>query len=82
MRQIQASEAKTHLLRLLDDVEKGETIAITRHGKVIAQIVPDQTRQAADVAKIFAKLDEQRKLVRGKTTLEEILSWRHEGHKY
>jgi prevent-host-death family protein len=82
MRKIQASEAKTHLLRLLDEVEKGETVVITRHGKPIARLTPEQTRQADDVAEIFEKLKELRKSVRGKTTLEEILSWRHEGHKY
>ena len=36
MREVQASEAKTHLPRLLDDVEGGETLVITRHGKAIA----------------------------------------------
>ena len=40
MREIQASEAKTHLPRLLDEVERGETIVITRHGRAIARIVP------------------------------------------
>ena len=52
MREIQASAAKTHLLRLLDDVEKGETIAITRHGKVIARIEPLPT--AAESAQAAA----------------------------
>src|SRR5712671_2305009 len=41
MREIQASEAKTHLPQLLDDVERGETIVITRHGRAIARIVPE-----------------------------------------
>ena len=36
MREIQASEAKTHLPQLLDDVERGETIVITRHGRAQA----------------------------------------------
>jgi prevent-host-death family protein len=35
-----AYEAKTHLAELLDRVEGGETIAITRHGKPIAKLVP------------------------------------------
>ncbi len=33
MKTIQASEAKTHFLRILDDVENGESMTITRHGK-------------------------------------------------
>ena len=40
MREIQASEAKAHLPQLLDDVERGETLIITRHGRAIARIVP------------------------------------------
>jgi len=35
-----AYEAKTHLPRLLDRVEGGETITITRHGKPVARLVP------------------------------------------
>ena len=35
-----AYEAKTHLPRLLDRVEQGETIVITRHGKPVAKLVP------------------------------------------
>jgi prevent-host-death family protein len=33
-------EAKTQLPRLLDSVESGETVTITRHGRPIAKIVP------------------------------------------
>ena len=33
-------EAKTHLPRLLERVEHGETIMITRHGKPVASLVP------------------------------------------
>ena len=33
-------EAKTHLPQLLDRVEHGETIVITRHGKPVARLVP------------------------------------------
>ena len=33
-------EAKTHLSRLLQEVEKGRTITITRRGKPIARLVP------------------------------------------
>jgi prevent-host-death family protein len=35
-----AYEAKTHLSRLLDEVEKGETITITRHGTPVAVLAP------------------------------------------
>ena len=45
MREVQASEAKAHLPSLLDAVERGETVIITRHGKPIARIVPEADRR-------------------------------------
>jgi prevent-host-death family protein len=35
-----AYEAKTHLPRLLEEVAKGETITITKHGVPVATLVP------------------------------------------
>jgi len=35
-----AYEAKTHLAALLDRVEKGERVTITRHGRPVAVLVP------------------------------------------
>ena len=40
MAEIGAFEAKTHLSHLLDQVERGETITITRHGKPVARLIP------------------------------------------
>jgi prevent-host-death family protein len=81
MREVQASEAKTHLPQLLDDVERGETIVITRHGRPIARLVPDADSRRAEVAKAIEGIMELRKRT-GKVTLQEILDARHEGHKY
>jgi prevent-host-death family protein len=39
--EIGAFEAKNKLSALLDRVELGEVIVITRHGKPIAKLVPD-----------------------------------------
>lgn len=38
--EVGAFEAKTHLSRLLDEVEKGMHIVITRHGKPVAELRP------------------------------------------
>jgi prevent-host-death family protein len=81
MREIPASEAKTHLPRLLGDVERGETIIITRHGRPIARLVPEAARRQEEIAKVLADLDDLRKTM-PPLTLDEILSARHEGHKY
>lgn len=40
MKKVGSYEAKTHLPRLLDEVSRGERIAITRHGVTIAYLVP------------------------------------------
>ena len=40
MREVGAFEAKNKLGQLLDRVEHGEEITITRHGKAVARLVP------------------------------------------
>ena len=42
--EIGAFEAKNRLGMLLDRVESGEEIVITRHGKPVARLVPNATR--------------------------------------
>ena len=54
-------EAKTKLAELLDKVEAGETITITRRGTAVAQLVPVRA------------LDER---ARQKVLIEKIKRWR------
>ena len=50
-------EAKTHLPQLLDRVEHGETIIITRHGKPVARLVPATAEKARpDVRQAVAEM--------------------------
>jgi len=81
MREIQASEAKTHLPQLLDDVERGETLIIKRHGRRIARIVPDADRRQEEIDKALAGIRELRKRT-GRITLKELLSARDEGRRF
>jgi len=48
MKSVPVVEAKAHFSALLAEVEAGKEIAVTRHGKVIARLVPDYPRKAAD----------------------------------
>ncbi len=80
MRKIQASDAKTHLPQILDDVERGETVVITRHGRAIARLVPEVRQRQAEVGQAIAGLDELRRRV-SKITVAELLAARHEGHR-
>jgi len=42
MREVGASEARNTLRTLLDQVEHGAEIVITRHGRAVAKLVPAQ----------------------------------------
>ncbi|MGH2608626.1 MAG: type II toxin-antitoxin system Phd/YefM family antitoxin [Tepidiformaceae bacterium] len=46
MTQVSVHEAKTHLSRLLNDVEAGEEVIIARNGQPVAKIVPVHQRLA------------------------------------
>ena len=82
MREVPTTEAKSHLAELLRAVEYGESIAITRHGKTVAHLVPavDQKRAAQkEAVERFRAWRRQRS--RTGMTREEILAARHEGHR-
>jgi prevent-host-death family protein len=81
MREVQSSDAKARLPQLLDEVERGETIIITRHGRPIARIVPEVDSQAAETRKAMDRIAAFRQTMPN-LSLDEILSARHEGHKY
>jgi prevent-host-death family protein len=81
MREVPASQAETHLPQLLDDVERGETIVITRHGRPIARIVPEAERRKDEVGRAIADLRELGKQT-GRAAVEDVLSLIREGRKY
>jgi prevent-host-death family protein len=58
MKTVGTFEAKTHLSTLLEQVERGEEITITRHGKAVARLVPlravDRGRLEDTVARLKA----------------------------
>lgn len=80
MKHIQASAAKARFAELLDDVERGDTVVITRHGKAIARIVPDEAKREQDIKQAMADLEEIRKRTKP-MSVEEILAARDEGRK-
>jgi prevent-host-death family protein len=81
MREIQASEAKVHLPQLLDEVEQGETLIITRHGRPIARLVPEVDRLQEEIDKSLAGIRELRRRT-GRITVAELLSARNEGRRF
>jgi prevent-host-death family protein len=61
MRSIGAYEAKTHLPRLLDEVEKGERITITKHGRPVAVLDPPEAAGPRDIEAVLARFREFRR---------------------
>lgn len=76
MRQVGVFEAKNKLTALLDEVEAGGEVVITRRGKPIARIAPLDV--GFDRAKAKAAADGLRMASRGRTlgglTLKELIA--------
>jgi len=56
MKSVGTYEAKTHLPRLLLQVEKGESITITKRGKPIAKLVPADAAEQKDVKQLIEEM--------------------------
>lgn len=80
MEKIGALEAEVHFSHLLDRVEHGETLTITRHGKPVAHLIPVNTdrKRAKEAAARIVKRRQHLKCV----PLDELMSTIHEGHHY
>jgi antitoxin (DNA-binding transcriptional repressor) of toxin-antitoxin stability system len=92
MQTIQASEVEAHFPRILDVVERGETVVITRHGEAIAHISAGAGIETASKTDAEIEIDPERvqrakasiEEIRKRTkpvSLEEILSARDEGRR-
>jgi prevent-host-death family protein len=56
MKSVGSYEAKTHLPKLLSQVEKGESITITKRGKPIAVLSPAQEAPRRDVKAVIEEM--------------------------
>ena len=81
MKTVGAFEAKTHLSQLLDNVARGESIIITRHGEPVAQLIP--AKPARDPQALAALVEEIKRTRKGRSLRGiRIKDLVHEGHKY
>jgi prevent-host-death family protein len=81
---VTAFEAKTRLGRLLDRVNGGEEIIITRHGTPVARLVPAAHPEAGGVAGALKALRQIRRTAArqgGKVTRKDIRAWINEGRR-
>ena len=83
MKHVGIFEAKTHLSSLIDEIEKGGEVVITRHGKPVAKLVRAEERLSPEaVAKRQQALKELREIGRRlniNATHEQIKAWIEEG---
>ena len=83
IRKIQTTEAKRRWSEFPRKVESCDSIAITRYGKTIAHLIPGVTQDRIQRKKAVEEF--RRSRAEGekiKATLEEMLQWRHEGHRF
>jgi prevent-host-death family protein len=85
MKQIGVFEAKAQLSNLLDEVERGGEVTITRHGKPIAKLVQASAELSPDeVAKRKAAIRNLRAMARELklgATPDTIKEWINEGRR-
>ena len=81
MREIQSSVVKSRLPEFLDEVERGETIVITRHGRAVAHLVPAPASDRDRIHRALVGISALRQDT-GRLTLDELLAALHEGHRY
>jgi len=80
MKTVGAYEAKTHLPRLLEEVARGETITITKHGVPVARLVPAEEQPTRTTDEVIAELKEFRRTHKlGDVTIRELIE---EGRRY
>lgn len=83
MKTVGAFEAKTHLSQLLDEVEKGETITITRRGVPVARLAPldgaTPRRTPAEAVEAIKAFRERANWTLGGISIREAIE---EGRRY
>ena len=83
MKHVGIFEAKTNLSSLVDEVENGQEIVITRHGKPVARLVPELARHSPEaITRRRQALERLKKIaneLKINPTHEEIKAWINEG---
>lgn len=82
MRSVGVHEARTHFSRLLDEVEKGESITITKRGRPVAVLSlarPVEARDAPAVIAEFRAYSRDQARNRGSLSAKELKELIKEG---
>ena len=84
MHKVGAIEAKVHLSEILDSVQLGEHITITKRGKPVAQLIPVNQVSISDRANLVLRVEKLRARIAAESglfTTRDVLSARDEGRK-
>ena len=83
MREFGAFDAKNKLGQLLDLVERGEEVVITRHGRPVARLVPPQGHADREIARAAVRRLRERAegLRAGPFDWREWKTYRDEGRR-
>lgn len=74
METVGAYEAKTHLPKLLERVQKGERITITKHGVPVAVLQPPEAENKVDTKSVIHELRKFReKHSRGGISIRDMI---------
>lgn len=83
MKHVGIFEAKTHLSSLIEEVEKGGEVVITRHGKPVARLSRVEARLSPEAVerrrKALKELREIGQRLQINATHEQIKAWIEEG---
>jgi len=82
MREVGTLEARNSLSALIEQVEKGEEITITRHGKPVARLVP-ASHETSDIEKARQAAEGLRAIrARSRPGPESLKDLVNEGRRY
>jgi prevent-host-death family protein len=81
MKHVNLSDARARFAELLEEVERGETLVISRDGEPTADAPSPEDERRAEARKAIAQIKEARKTA-PRVTVEEILQWRDEGRRF
>ena len=78
-------DAKEHFDQMIRLVEQGQTASIVRDGQVVAELKPSPSgAMTAEERRVAVErfLEERARWGPINVTLEEMMAWRHDGHRW
>lgn len=76
-----AYQAKTHFSDLLNQVEQGETIRITRRNKLVAVLCSPEYLRRIENKEVVGAFNRLRKKNPIRATMKEMQEWKNDGRK-